>query len=104
MEIPTYLLITFAGLLAVPLVATILAYGLTRKTQLSALIGASIVPALFIANLLYWMVDMEVDDPPPGPVLAGSLVAIPIIWVILYFVCRVELWMVECLNSKEQRP
>jgi hypothetical protein len=60
---------------------------------MAILAGGLAVPWLFLLGLVYWLITMEVDDPPPGMVILGSLVAISITAPLTLLVSFITVWL-----------
>ena len=67
-------------LLGLAAVAAVLSAGiaaavrhLSKRDGSAIAAGGLALPSLFLLLLAYWLVTMQVDDPPPGPVMFGTL-------------------------------
>lgn len=58
---------------------TLLARFITKRARLSIVLGGLALPAFTLLGLLYWLLTLEVDDPPPGIVIVGNLLIIGVI-------------------------
>ena len=46
----------------------------TKKDGVAIVIGGLALPLLVLCGLVYWLLTMAVDDPPPGLVIMGNLI------------------------------
>ena len=48
---------------------------LTKRIGLSIIAGGLVVPASFLLGIVFFVRDLRVDDPPPGMVIGGLILA-----------------------------
>lgn len=87
MELLTYTVVPLLGLLVASLGIALWAYRKTRKMGASALAGGVLIPGLWLADGIYWLNNMAVDDPPPGGIIGGYAIGTPIALLICWAAC-----------------
>jgi hypothetical protein len=90
---PASIIIAGIGIVAV-LTAIITTIGrLITKSDRAAIAGGGLaLPLLIVTGFFYWTVTMEVDDPAPGNVIAGTIILViallPVTFAASYFTVR----------------
>ncbi len=97
------LLFLSAFIAGVALIAAIIAGTvrfLSRSDALAVVVGTLLVPAIFCGSLWHWILTMEADDAPPGPVIEGTLIIIAIATPIALIASK---WSVRALSRRAAR-
>jgi hypothetical protein len=92
------ILVPLIGLFLATVVLALLVHRNTGRIWVAALAGGSIIPGIALLDGVIWLNDMEVDDPPPGLILSGYSVGIPIGFVICTLACLLILHVIARRN------
>ena len=79
------------GLLILSLTVAFLVSRKTRKTWAGALAGGSVIPLAWLIDGAIWLNNMAVDDPPPGMIMLGLAIGIPVAVAICFAGCFLTL-------------
>lgn len=98
MQLLFSILVPLIGLFLATVMLAFLVHWKTGRIWVAALAGGSIIPGIALLDGVIWLNDMAVDDPPPGMILSGYAVFIPLAFVICSSACFLTLHVMARRN------